>query len=149
MGCSSRSKRCFTKMWGFSNRFHPPHPFFFFLLKMSEKSSTGYWTPWASLGENWREIMQTFLYLTECGQLPLPAPFLSAWSSVEQHGPSMLEKQRQGVCVRVWLLICFFETKQAHIRHRIPLQSLAKAGGSGMDPFELSVLLLFAPEPCS
>lgn len=32
MGCSSRSKRCFTKMWGFSNRFHPPHPppLFFF-----------------------------------------------------------------------------------------------------------------------
>lgn len=95
--------------------------------------------------------MQTFLYLTECGWLPLPAPFSSAWSSVEQHGPSRLGKQTQRVCVCVYTWVCviadlpLWNKTGSYIVHKIPLQNLAEAGGGGMDPFELSVLLLLLP----
>lgn len=148
MGCSSRSKRCFTKMWGFSNRFHPPPPFFFSFWKCLKNlpPDTGlHGQVWGRTGGKLCKHFFTWLNADSC-LFPLLFCLLEVLSS--NMAPPCW-RNRDKVCVCVWLLICLFETKQAHIRHRIPLQSLAKAGGSGMDPFELSVLLLFAPEPCS
>lgn len=53
------------------------------------------------------------------------------------------------VCVCAWVCVIadlpLWNKTGSYIVHKIPLQNLAEAGGGGMDPFELSVLLLLLP----
>lgn len=102
MGRSSRSKRCFTKMWGFPDHVHPP---FFLLLKMSEKSSTGYWTAWERWDGNGREICKHFFTWLNADSCLFPLLFcLLEVLSSNMAPPRWGNRDRACVCVCVCLI---------------------------------------------
>lgn len=98
----------------------------------------------------WGKICKHFFTWLNAGSCLFPLLFhpLEVLSS-NMAPPGWGNRDTASVCVRVGVCVIadlpLWNKTGSYIVHKIPLQNLAKAGGSGMDPFELSVLLLLLP----
>lgn len=153
-GHSLRSKRCFTKMWGFSSL----RPFSTWTsLKKVAWISTGHKIHSRGLHSSvWRTSEKKYKHFftwLDAGSRLIPLLFNLLEvppSSVAPPGCRKRARVCECMCVCVRLLNHLCETKINGTHYtRSHFKNTAKAGGGGMDPSELSEVLLSPLKRCS
>lgn len=142
VGHSSRSKRCFTKMEGIFLEAFIPFPF-----ENVGGSGGGkkylHRTSWESPEKNsdlnislpdWMQMAASLRSFLICLRFRR-----ATWPLHAAERDTECAVADQPLCNKI----------DGHALHQIPLQNMAKPGGRGMDPFELSVVLLCAPKRCT